>query len=328
MSSINKFKIKKEKKEGHKSPSNLLKTGIDSLLLLFENKNNEYYKKISEYQIIINNLQIKNKKLIKENYILKKNNTYQNKLIKDLRNENNNLNNIINNIKGKLSMELSYTNIKNITNINHNNGDINNTNKNKNKNNSTNNNSNINNKSFNYKRIKIKKVNINDYGENNRTRNMSNFSGNISSSSNKDKDAYLTDRFHKKNNVLSNSINFRNNEYKINKRLFSNRKLEKNFSYNFNDNSLHVKDNYYSRQRTKNNSFKHYNFNNEISNKNNLIENKRDIKYKINKRKFIENENYDANLKTLNKYSCSKNLFDKYINDSKNVQIYNTIELY
>jgi hypothetical protein len=161
---------------------------------------------------------------------------------------------------------------------------------------------------------------------------MSNFSGNISSSSTKDaKDAYLTDRFHKKNNVLSNSINFRNNEYKINKGLFSNKKLEKNFSYNFNDNSLNVKDvkdNYYSRQRTKNNSFKHYNFNNEISNKNNIFENKRDIRYKINKRKFIENENDDANLKTLNKFSCSKNLFDKYINDSKNVQIYNTIELY
>ena len=314
MSCLNNFRNKKEREKENKTPSNLLKNGIDSIILLFENKNNEYHKKISEYQIIINNLQIKNKKLIKENYILKKNNTHQNKLIKDLRNENNELKNIINNIEGKLSMDLSHTNINNKKSNNNNNkrNDINNRNKN---------NSNlnmINNKSFNSKMIN--KLNINNYGDSNRTRNMSNFSGHISSSSYKE--AFLTERFHKKNNVLSNNINNRKTEFNTNKSLYSNKKLEKNNSY-FNDNFLNIKDNYYSRQRTKNNSFNQHYFSQEMNSKKNLTENKKDVKNRI---KFIGRE--DSNLRTLNNLSCSKNLFDNYINDSRNVQIYNTIELY
>ena len=315
MSCLNKLRSKKERENVNKTPSNLLKNGIDSIILLFENKNNEYFKKISEYQIIINNLQIKNKKLIKENYILKKNNTHQNKLIKDLRNENNELRNIINNIKGKLNMDLSHTNINNKK-SNHNNNNYSNDINHRNKNNS--NLSMINNKSFNSNMIN--KLNINNYGDSIRTRNMSNFSGHISSSSYKD--AFLTERFHKKNNVLSNNINNRKTEFNNNKSLYSNKKLEKNYSY-FNDNCLNIKDNYYSRQRTKNNSFNQHYFSQEMNSKKNLTENKKDAKNKI---KFIGRE--DSNLRTLNNLSCSKNLFDNYINDSRNVQIYNTIELY
>ena len=87
-----------------KSPSNLLKKGIDSIVFLFENKNKEYFKIISERQIIINNLEKKIKNLIMENNILKKNNARQAKFINELKNENNDLKNIINNIKGKLNI--------------------------------------------------------------------------------------------------------------------------------------------------------------------------------------------------------------------------------
>ena len=298
---------KHKEKKNHNSPSNLLKNGVDSIVFLFEKKNNDYHKKISEFQIIINNLQIKNKKLIKENYILKKNNTHQNKIIEELRNENNNLKNIINNIKGKLNIDLRYKSVNNINDIN---------------------NSSINSHSFNNNKIRINKLNINNYGENNRTRNISNISGQVTSSSNKD--VFLTDRFHKKNNVLGNNLN-RKKEFKNNKRLFINKKLEKNFSYN--EYIFKIKDNYYSRQRTKNNSFNQYFFNQEIKNVNsslsesknskNLLINKKDIK---NKMRFIESD--DANLRTINNLSNSKLLLDKYINDSKNIKMYNTIELY
>lgn len=295
MSKIHKYKKEKE----HKSPSNLLKNGIDSIIFLFENKNNEYHKKISEYEIIINNLKIKNKKLIKENYILKKNNTHQNKLIEELRNENNDLKNIINNIKGKLNIDLRY-------NVNNNN-DINRIN------------------NFNNNNIKINKLNINNYGDHIRTRNISNISGKISSSSNND--AILTDRFHKKNNVLGNNIN-RKKEFKNNKRLYNNKKLEKDLSYN--EYLFNIKDNYYSRERTKNNSYNQYFFNKELNNSNNNLSesnntslNKKEIRNKI---KFIESD--DVNLRTLNNLSYSKNLLNKYINDSKNLHLYNTIELY
>ncbi len=303
MSNIYKYKEKKE----HNSPSNLLKNGLDSIVFLFEKKNNDYYKKISEFQIIINNLQIKNKKLIKENYILKKNNTHQNKIIEELRNENNNLKNIINNIKGKLNIDLRYKSVNNINDIN---------------------NSSIDNHSFNNNKIRINKLSINNYGENIRTRNISNITGQVTSSLNKD--VFLTDRFHKKNNVLGNNLN-RKKELKTNKRLFINKKLEKNLS--FNEYIFKIKDNYYSRQRSKNNSFNQYFFNQEIKNVNsslsetknrkNLLINKKEIKKKI---RFIESD--DANLRTINNLSNPQLLLDKYINDSKNLKIYNTIELY
>ena len=312
MSNINKNK----NENNNKSPSNLLKNGIDSIVFLFENKNNEYYKKISEFQIIINNLQIKNKNLIKENFILKKNNTNQNKLIEVLKNENNNLKNIINNIKGKLNIDLAINNIKD--------------NNDKNNNNIINNNSIINNKN------KVNKLNITNCGDNNsKTRNISNISGPISCSSKKD--AFLSERFHKKNKVLGNNLN-KKNEFKNNKRLYYSKKLVNNLSYN--DYLLHIKDNYYSRQRSKNNSFNQYTLNNVLNNSNNnhietknILIKKREIRNKLrfndnNKKNENENENVDVNLKTLNYLSHSNNLLDNYIKDSKKVQIYNTIELY
>ena len=151
-------------------PSEKLKSGIDSIVCLFKNKRNEYFKTISDNQIVITNLQRKIKKLIKENYILRKNNTYQNKLIEELRNENDDLKNKINNIKGKLNIDSSII-LKNNNSINNN-------------------------------KIKI----INNYGYNiNKTRNISNLSG-----SSLNENFYLTsitDRNPRKNNVLINNLN-------------------------------------------------------------------------------------------------------------------------
>ena len=148
-----------------KTPSNILKKGIDSIIYLFENKRNEYSKNLADYQIIIANLEKKIKKLVKENYILRKNNTRQNKLINELRSENTDLKNIINNIKGKLNKDLNAT--------------LKNSNK-----------------------IKINKLNINNFGSINRTRNVSNFARIISSSSNKEMCLTDRDNFPNKNNVL------------------------------------------------------------------------------------------------------------------------------
>ena len=149
--------------------SEKLKSGIDSIVCLFKNKRNEYFKTISDNQIVITNLQRKIKKLIKENYILRKNNTYQNKLIEELRNENDDLKNKINNIKGKLNIDSSII-LKNNNSINNN-------------------------------KIKI----INNYGYNiNKTRNISNLSG-----SSLNENFYLTsitDRNPRKNNVLINNL--------------------------------------------------------------------------------------------------------------------------
>ena len=151
-------------------PSEKLKSGIDSIVCLFKNKRNEYFKTISDNQIVITNLQRKIKKLIKENYILRKNNTYQKKLIEELRNENDDLKNKINNIKGKLNIDSSII-LKNNNSINNN-------------------------------KIKI----INNYGYNiNKTRNISNLSG-----SSLNENFYLTsitDRNPRKNNVLINNLN-------------------------------------------------------------------------------------------------------------------------
>jgi hypothetical protein len=329
-------KIKKQKKENaNKSPSNLLKNGIDSIVFLFENKNNEYHKNISEYQIIINNLQIKNKNLTKENYILKNNNIRQNQLIEELRNENNKLKNIINNIKGKLNIDLSLSNIKD-NNIKNNNSIINNNIIN----NSIINNNNIINKSI--INNKINKLNKSKYlDNNNRTRNISNISGPIPCYSNKDN--FLTDRFHRKNNVLGNNI-IKKNEFRNNKRLFVKKKLENDLS--FNDYLLKIKDNYYSRQRsrqrTKNNSFNQNTFSNDLNNSNdyrseskNILIKRREIRNKlrfnsVNNINDNDNDNVNdgVNLRSLNNLAYSNNLLDNYINDSKKVQIYNTIELY
>ena len=181
-----------------KLPSEKLKSGIDSIVCLFKNKRNEYFKTISDNQIVITNLQRKIKKLIKENYILRKNNTYQNKLIEELRNENDDLKNKINNIKGKLNIDSSII-LKNNNSINNN-------------------------------KIKI----INNYGYNiNKTRNISNLSG-----SSLNENFYLTsitDRNPRKNNVLINNLNrekelFQN---KLEQNLSYNGYLKHN---NFNDN--------------------------------------------------------------------------------------------
>ena len=168
MSDLNEYN--KGKRE--KLPSEKLKSGIDSIVSLFENKRNEYFKTISDNQIVITNLQRKIKKLIKENYILRKNNTYQKKLIEELRNENDDLKNIINNIKGKLNIDSNIIIVKNNNSISNN-------------------------------RIKIDKL-INNYGINNRTRNISNLSG-----TSLNKNFYLTsitDRNPRKNNVLINNL--------------------------------------------------------------------------------------------------------------------------
>ena len=179
-------------------PSEKLKSGIDSIVCLFKNKRNEYFKTISDNQIVITNLQRKIKKLIKENYILRKNNTYQKKLIEELRNENDDLKNKINNIKGKLNIDSSII-LKNNNSINNN-------------------------------KIKI----INNYGYNiNKTRNISNLSG-----SSLNENFYLTsitDRNPRKNNVLINNLNrekelFQN---KLEQNLSYNGYLKHN---NFNDN--------------------------------------------------------------------------------------------
>jgi len=273
-------------------PSEKLKLGIDSIVCLFENKRNEYYKTVSDNQIIIANLQRKIKKLIKENYILRKNNSYQKKIIDELRNENDDLKNIINNIKGKLSIESNLI-LKNNNSINNN-------------------------------KIKINKI-INNYGNNLhnniiKTRNISNLSENSLNDN-----FYLTsitDRNPKKNNVLINNLNRE-------KELFQ-RKLEQNFSYNgysrHNNN-----DNYYSRLRTKNNSLNQSYFKRILNNSNDFYQNKKNIlkskrtKDKRNVIKFNENNDKIKNQMIYN-LSDYKNNVRKY-EDYKISKNYNTIDI-
>jgi len=273
-------------------PSEKLKLGIDSIVCLFENKRNEYYKTVSDNQIIIANLQRKIKKLIKENYILRKNNSYQKKIIDELRSENDDLKNIINNIKGKLNIESNLI-LKNNNSINNN-------------------------------KIKINKI-INNYGNNLhnniiKTRNISNLSENSLNDN-----LYLTsitDRNPKKNNVLINNLNRE-------KELFQ-RKLEQNFSYNgysrHNNN-----DNYYSRLRTKNNSLNQSYFKRILNNSNDFYQNKKNIlkskrtKDKRNVIKFNENNDKIKNQMIYN-LSDYKNNVRKY-EDYKISKNYNTIDI-
>ena len=282
MSDLNEYN--KGKRE--KLPSEKLKSGIDSIVSLFENKRNEYFKTISDNQIVITNLQRKIKKLIKENYILRKNNTYQKKLIEELRNENDDLKNIINNIKGKLNIDSNIIIVKNNNSISNN-------------------------------RIKIDKL-INNYGINNRTRNISNLSR-----TSLNKNFYLTsitDRNPRKNNVLINNL-------KREKELFQN-KLEPNFSYN--GFLKHNNDNYYNRLRTKNNSLNQSLFKRILNNSNDFYQNKKKImKSKQSKDKLTVikfNENNDKIKKNIiYNLSDSKSNFKIYENNkiSKN---YNTID--
>ena len=283
MSDLNEYN--KGKRE--KLPSEKLKSGIDSIVSLFENKRNEYFKTISDNQIVITNLQRKIKKLIKENYILRKNNTYQKKLIEELRNENDDLKNIINNIKGKLNIDSNIIIVKNNNSISNN-------------------------------RIKIDKL-INNYGINNRTRNISNLSG-----TSLNKNFYLTsitDRNPRKNNVLINNL-------KREKELFQN-KLEPNFSYN--EFLKHNNDNYYNRLRTKNNSLNQSLFKRILNNSNDFYQNKKKImkskqsKDKLTVIKFNEN-NDKTKKKIIYNLSDSKSNFKIY-EDNKISKNYNTIDI-
>ena len=249
-----------------KTPSNILKNGIDSIIYLFENKRNEYSKNLADYQIIIAKLEKKIKKLVKENYILRKNNTRQNKLINELRSENTDLKNIINNIKGKLNKDLNAT--------------LKNSNK-----------------------IKINKLNINNFGSINRTRNVSNFARIISSSSNKE--MCLTDRdrdkYPRKNNVLGIK--------ETKKRIL----YDKNFP--FNEYINNIKDNYYTRQRSKNNSYNQYLFKNEstISSNQNSLFNK------------IENNNNTLETDTF--ITNNSNILKHLSIDYKNLPNFHTIDI-
>ena len=265
-----------------KTPSNILKSGIDSIIYLFENKRNEYSKNLADYQIIIANLEKKIKKLVKENYILRKNNTRQNKLINELRNENTDLKNIINNIKGKL------------------NKDLNNTLKNSNK-------------------IKINKLNINNFGNINRTRNVSNFARIISSSSNKE--ICLTDRdidrdkHPRKNNVLGVK--------ETKKRIH----FDKNFP--FNEYIINIKDNYYTRQRSKNNSCNQHFFKNESiisSNQNSLLNKIENNNNTLETDTFITNNSHILKHLSID-YKYLQNFHTIDINDKKeNIVINNNNE--
>ena len=253
-----------------KTPSNILKRGIDSIIYLFENKRNEYSKNLAESQIIIANLEKKIKKLVKEIYILRKNNTRQNKLINELRNENIDLKKIINNIKGKLNIDSNLI-LKNSN------------------------------------QIKINKLNINNFGNSNRTRNITNITRQISSSSNKE--MCLTDRnrdkYPRKNKVLG----IKEIKQRIN--------FDKNFPYN--EYIFKIKDNYYTRQRSKNNSYNQYFFKNENSinsNKNSLLNKIGNNNNTLNNETFITN---DSNiLKHLSiDYKYLKNFHTIDINDRK-----------
>ena len=262
-----------------KSPSNLLKKGIDSIVFLFENKNKEYFKIISERQIIINNLEKKIKNLIMENNILKKNNARQAKFINELKNENNDLKNIINNIKGKLNINSHI--IQKVSNNNINNN-----------------------------KIQINKLNINNFGNNNRTRNISNLTGHISSSSNQEICLTDRDRYHRKNNVLGNNLNEKREKSYISKI------LEKDSS--FSEYLNKIKNNYYTRQRSKNNSFNQFFFKNEHENTYYNAKNNRVKKEIFNKFDFNEHKNTE-----INNITNSKN----YIIDYNNYQRFQTLDI-
>lgn len=214
MSNFNSINSIKSMREEH-SPTKLLKKGIDSIVFLFENKNNEYSKNLAQSQIIISNLEAKIRKLIKENNYLKQANASLNKLVKELKDENTDLKNIINNIKGSLNIDTGII-LKN------------------------------NNK------IKINKLNINNVRIKNRTRNISNLVRHISP---ENKEIFFSNRekFHRKNNVLVNNINKgRDFKQKLTLDNFDNN------SSNSSEYSLKIKDNYYSRQRSKNHSINQY----------------------------------------------------------------------
>ena len=265
MSNLNQYQNEPEET----TPGNLLKLGIDSIILLFENKNNEYLKNISESQIIINNLENKNKKLIKENYLLRKNNIRQSNIIKELKNENENLKNIINSIKGKLNIDSNIP-IRNNSKIENN-------------------------------KIKINKININNFNNRKRTRNISNLTGQFSQSS--FKDICLTDRekHHRKNNVFVDNV-IRNNKQKI----FYDKNFENNIKES--ENIFKIKNNYYTRQRSKNNSFNQYLFN----------------KMNYENIRTIENSDHKKtiNFNNTNNVVDNRNLFNFHtidINDSKDI---------
>ena len=270
-----------------KLPSEKLKSGIDTIVCLFENKRNEYFKTISDNQIIITNLQRKIKKLVKENYILRKNNSYQNKLIEELKNENDDLKNIINNIKGKLNIDSSII-LKNNNSINNN-------------------------------KIKINKI-INNYGNNiNRTRNISNLSG-----TSLNENIYLTsitDRNLRKNNVLINNLN-REKELFQNKleQNFSYNGFLKHNNDNY-YNRLRTKNNSLNQsffKRILNNSNDFY------QNKKKIIKSKK-TKDKRTVIKFNENNDKIKN-KLIYNLSDSKNNIKKY-DDYKISKNYNTIDI-
>ena len=245
MSKLNKFKKKIEEK----SSSDLLKKGIDSIIFLFENTNNEYSKKMEENQIIITNLEKKNKKLIKENYILRKNNNRQNKIIDELRNENLDLKNIIDNIKGKLNIDLNI--LKNNT------------------------------------KLKINKLNINNFGSIKRTRNFPYLGRNISSFSNNDICLTNTERYHRKNFVLDKNIK---------KEKDINQKVNGNSNFTSSEYLFKIKDNYYERQRSKNNSFNKNFYYNENSPNKKLLLNKIEKKNSFNYNSFNFRKNNNTNL--------------------------------
>ena len=273
---------KSEKEIKDKSPSNLLKNGIDSIVFFFENKNKEYLKDISENQIIIDNLQKKIKNLTKENYILKKSNTRQAKLINELRNENIDLKNIINNIKGKLNINSQIFQKVNNNNINNN-------------------------------KIQINKLNINNFGNNNKTRNIMNLTGQMSSSSNNDICLTDRDRYHRKNNVLGNNLK----EKEKRERPYFSNILVKDLS--FSDYLIKIKDNYYTRQRSKNNSFSQY----IIKNENNSFEKKN---IKTDKKKIMNKINFNQYRNT--EVSNNLNNHKKYIIDynNNNYERYQTLD--
>jgi len=260
MSKLNKHKKKIEEK----SPNDLLKKGIDSIIFLFENKNNEFSKKIDEKQIIIANLEKKNKKLIKENYILRKNNNRQNKIIDELRNENLDLKNIINNIKGKLNIDLNFLN-KN-------------------------------------SKIKIEKLNINNFRNIKRTRNFPHLGREISSLSNKDICLTNTERYHRRNIVL---------EKNIKKEKDISQKANGDSNFDSNEYIFNIKDNYYTRQRSKNNSFNKNFYNNENSPNKKLLLNKLENKniFNYNSYNFRKNNN---NIHLINDLSKDYNILKPY----------------
>ena len=154
----------------------------------------------------------------------------------------------------------------------------------------------------NNKKLKIDKLNINNFGNVKKTRNFPYLGRHMSSFSNNDICLINTERYHRRNFVLDKNIK---------KEKDINPKENGNSNFTSSDYLFKIKDNYYTRQRPNNNSFNKNLYNNENSLLFKKIEKKNIFNY--NSFNFRKNNN--------------NNLTDDLSNDYNTLNTYQTIDI-